>query len=460
MSLPKQETYCDVNSDTKFSGIKMESASTYLENFEKKMDNHASRLYNEKFLRYFRIASNDDKTFIKTSCRAEMRKGVCYTVDIELGPRGSIVEAQCECAAGMGPHAHCKHVCTALYGAAMFSSKKVVKTEETCTQQLQNFHKCKKFTGSPIKSNALSVAGADEFTNMDFDPRPEKFRNAVAYQDHFRNTCLNFPGISKMPIYQTIEPSNMLAVAHDHDYLKLTPEDNFLQYFQVTQISEEQIALIKRITCGQNSNKAWKEERTKRLTSSMFGRICKATDRTDRQKLAKSLTTVKNIKSAPTDHGHKYEPFAIEQFSKDTGKSVLPSGLVICKEHPFLAASPDGIISSSELIEVKCPYVARDREITEVSVPYLHQDDEGKYSLDSNHDYYYQIQGQMLCTNATSCTLVVCTANNLTVNDIKYVSVTRDDNFIQEMVKKLKIFFDDYFMAAVLDKYFYKPFSD
>ena len=304
------------------------------------------------------------------------------------------------------------------------------------------------------------MAGADEFTNMDFDPRPEKFRNAVAYQDHFRNTCLNFPGISKMPIYQTIEPSNMLAVAHDHDYLKLTPEDNFLRYFQVTQISEEQIALIKRITCGQNSNKAWKEERTKRLTSSMFGRICKATDRTDRQKLAKSLTTVKNIKSAPTDHGHKHEPVAIERFSKDTGKSVLPSGLVICKEHPFLAASPDGIISSSELIEVKCPYVARDREITEVSVPYLHQDDEGKYSLDSNHDYYYQIQGQMLCTNATSCTLVVCTANNMNVNDIKYVSVTRDDNFIHEMVKKLKIFFDDYFMAAVLDKYFYKPFRD
>ena len=340
----------------------------------------------------------------------------------------------------------------------MYQSKRDIKTEETCTQQLQNFHKCKKFTGSPLKSNNLDLAGADEFTNMNFDPRPERFRNNKGYLDHFRNVCLNFPGASKMPIYQIFEPSNMLAVAHDHDYLKLTPEDHFLEQFYVTKISDEQISLIEKLTRGQNTNVVWKEERAKRITSSMFGRICKATDKTDKPKLAKNLTLIRNIKAASIEHGRKHEPIAIEHFMKITNKEVKPSGLVVCKDHPFLAASPDGIISTKELVEIKCPYVSREREISEKTVPYLRVNDDGKYYLDSHHDYFYQIQGQMLCTNAESCTLVICFANNLTVNDMQCVHVKRDNLFISDMVSDLELFFNHYFKTAVLEKYFYKSF--
>ena len=75
MSLPKSETYFDVNSDSHFSGLNMETLNNYLENFDKKFDSHVSQLYNEKFLRYYRISQQSDKTFIKASCRAEMRKG-------------------------------------------------------------------------------------------------------------------------------------------------------------------------------------------------------------------------------------------------------------------------------------------------------------------------------------------------------------------------------------------------
>ncbi|KAK3084280.1 hypothetical protein FSP39_010950 [Pinctada imbricata] len=210
MSLPKSETYCDVNSDSHFSGLNMETLNNYLENFDEKFDSHASQQYNEKFLRYYRSSQQSDKTFIKASCRAEMRKGVSYTVDIELGQRCSIIESQC-----------------------------------------------------------------------------------------------------------------------------------------------------------QNTNIVWKEERAKRITSSMFERICKAMDKTDKPKLAKNLTLIRNIKAASIEHGGKHEPIAIEHFMKITNKEVKPSGLVVCKDHPFLAASPDGIISTKELVEIKCPYVSREREISE-----------------------------------------------------------------------------------------------
>jgi hypothetical protein len=125
------------------------------------------------------------------------------------------------------------------------------------------------------------------------------------YQDYFRNTCLNFSGISEMPIIQTFEPANTLAVVHDHDYLRLTPEDRFLERISVLNTTRENITAIEGRTRGQAKNSTWKLKRTKRLTSSMLGRICKATDRTAKLKLAKSFTLVHDVKAAPLEHGKK-----------------------------------------------------------------------------------------------------------------------------------------------------------
>ena len=132
----------------------------------------------------------------------------------------------------------------------------------------------------------------------------------------------------------------------------------------------------------------------------MFGKSCKSTDRTDKNKLAKSLVEVREIKAAPLEHGRKHESVAITRFMEETGKTVHSCGLVVSKQHPFLASSPDGIIGSTHVIEVKCPYSTRDKFISATIVPYLHCSDSGQCSLDTNHNYYFQIQGQLLCTGA------------------------------------------------------------
>ena len=124
MTIPDATTYADVNSDSNFPETELDHVHRYLPQHDKSLDERIHRLYNEKFLRYFRMSTVNDNVFIKSSCHAEMKKGVCYTIDIELNTGGSVLETQCECAAGMGPQAHCKHVCATLYGAAMFSKKK------------------------------------------------------------------------------------------------------------------------------------------------------------------------------------------------------------------------------------------------------------------------------------------------------------------------------------------------
>ena len=303
------------------------------------------------------------------------------------------------------------------------------------------------------------MPGADEFTNMDYDPRPEHLQNAPGYQDYFRNTCLNFSGISEMPIFQTFEPADTLVVAHDHDYLRLTPEDTFLERIAVTHITQEKISAIEEKTRGQANNNIWKLERTKRLSSSMFGRICKATDRTDMVKLAKSLAQVSDIKAAPLEHGRKHESVALSHYMNDTCNTVNPCGLIVSLDYPHLAASPDGLVTRDQIIEVKCPYMSREKPVNETTVPFLQVDQLGRFFLDNGHNYYYQIQGQLLCTGAKECTLIVCHADKLKVNDIKYVTVIRDDKFITEMIDKLNMFFEKYFKPVLLDNLFYKPYS-
>ena len=191
-----------------------------------------------------------------------------------------------------------------MYGAIMLTKNKAINVEETCTQKLQSFYKCKRFLGSPLKTQSLNMPGADKFTNMEFDPRPQHLRNMPGYQDHFRNTCLNFSGISEMPIFQTFEPANTLAVAHDHDYLRLTPKDHFLERISVLNITWEKITAIEERTRGQAKNITWKLER-----------------------------------------------------------------------------------------QSDCSLQCNTKE---------------QYYLEPTHNYYYQIQGQLLCTGTKDCTLIVC----------------------------------------------------
>ena len=63
-----------------------------------------------------------------------MKKTTAYKVDISVDEHGVVVEAQCECAVGQGPSAHCKHVLCTLFGLSAFHREKSILTEVTCTQ--------------------------------------------------------------------------------------------------------------------------------------------------------------------------------------------------------------------------------------------------------------------------------------------------------------------------------------
>lgn len=452
MVLPDSSLYKDFNSETDFVDLKMENIEVYLKPMEKTIDSDAKNLYKEMFLKYIRLAKFNNDFYVKTECRAQMKRAVTYKVDIAIDEHGSIDECQCECAVGMGPNAHCKHVCCLLLALHNFSMNGEIITEETCTQRLQTFHHSKPYKGSPIKANSLPLT-VKKGSDVQFDPRPAKYRNSASYNDYFRNICLNHKGVSKFPIFQLYPPANMYAVASDHDYLQGHPAERWLKDANISHISEDEIKYIESSTTGQSKNKMWKQERCKRLQASNFGRICKATERTNFSNLADALTVFKEIKTPAILHGQKYESIALAKYESEHGRGTRQCGIFVSKSHPFIGASPDAIIDGETVLEIKCPFVVRDQMIHTKTVPFLKEED-GHIFLDNNHDYFYQIQGQLFCTGATSCNFVI-----YTFKDFKCIHVKRDDIFINNMVKKLQEFYEKYFKSAVLQRLFYKEYS-
>ncbi|CAC5390637.1 unnamed protein product [Mytilus coruscus] len=158
------------------------------------------------------------------------------------------------------------------------------------------------------------------------------------------------------------------------------------------------------------------------------------------------MTEIVDLKTALILHGQKYEKSALSKYEHDFGRSPVNCGINVSKSHPFIAAFPDGIINDT-VVEVKCPFVANDKMISPKTIPFLLYND-GKLMLNESHNYYYQVQGQMFCTNLKNCHFVV-----FTLQEVQYIHIKRDDIFIQNMVEKLEDF-----IKLISERLFFKNF--
>lgn len=123
------------------------------------------------------------------------------------------------------------------------------------------------------------------------------------------------------------------------------------------------------VTRGQDQNKEWQKQHCYRFPSSKFGKICKATEMTE-IKLAKSLTKYKEVFAPSLSQGIRYEAVALQNFSL-TNLAYNECGLCVHQNYGYLCTSPDGV-GSEYVVEVKCPYSARNEFITPETIPYLY----------------------------------------------------------------------------------------
>ncbi|VDI78586.1 Hypothetical predicted protein [Mytilus galloprovincialis] len=121
-------------------------------------------------------------------------------------------------------------------------------------------------------------------------------------------------------------------------------------------ITDETVDYVVRKTCKQSSSKIWFDHRIGRITASVANECSKKVNEKDEvsEKNNSVVAKIFNYKSAPAyvkslKWGRERELPAIKEYEKNAkGKhkdfNVQSTGLHICKENPWLAATPDSLI--------------------------------------------------------------------------------------------------------------------
>lgn len=123
----------------------------------------------------------------------------------------------------------------------------------------------------------------------------------------------------------------------------------------------------------------------------------------------------------PMDRGHRLEDEAIERFKKETGKEVNVDLVLWSRdENDSIAVSPDGTISDTEAIEVKCLSSARHVEaLLTREVP---------------KEYEFQALQYFIVNDKLEKLYFAFYDPRLSVKDFFYLTIERDQNKVTEFL--------------------------
>lgn len=75
--------------------------------------------------------------------------------------------------------------------------------------------------------------------------------------------------------------------------------------------------------------------------------------------LLRKLNPIEKISNYSMDWGNMFEPIAIEFYEFIQKEQIETIGLVTHSKYPWLGASPDGVVLSGKLLEIKCPRIRK-----------------------------------------------------------------------------------------------------
>ena len=207
--------------------------------------------------------------------------------------------------------------------------------------------------------------------------------------------------------------------------------------------------MIERNTKQQSDSKEWYENREWRITASNFGSICKATEKRDVQKMAEYMLNPPKLSCKSVVHGKTYEKVAKSKFEELIGLKIEPCGVFVNHEFPFLAATPDGLVGKTEIVEIKCPFKGKDSAIEPgILFPFLIYDEENKITLKETHSYMYQIQGQLGISKKNCCIFIVYTHKELFYQRIYF----NREMFENQILPKTTEFYEQVFKPFIASK--------
>lgn len=184
-------------------------------------------------------------------------------------------------------------------------------------------------------------------------------------------------------------------------------------------------------------SEAWFNARKGMVTGSSVGAILGLDPNRDRDTVMRDM--VREYHGLPrefqgniaTQYGVIHENEAKDDFMWETGHEVIEASFCIHPGETWLGASPDGFVGDDALLEVKCPFGLRDKEVPEF-----------KTAADQPH-YYAQMQVQMYVTGRSLCYFWQWTPHGTKLETVEY-----DAAWISENIRKLKAFHDEFLLAC------------
>ncbi|KAK5868140.1 hypothetical protein PBY51_009180 [Eleginops maclovinus] len=243
------------------------------------------------------------------------------------------------------------------------------------------------------------------------------------------------------------------------------------------RVDRHVVEKVEVLTRGQSTNPAWFTWRKKRITASVAHSIthCRFVNGKSQAPPISCLAAVtgesQRVQTRAMSWGVKMEAEAVRSYQAlktvalGRSVSVLDCGLFLDAQRPWLAASPDGIVTDSQTgqrllcLEVKCPYKHRDRRVEDAcrddpNFCLQIQDQDGRiageapvYVLKSSHSYYTQVQVQLAVTGLHQADFVVFTRRETAV-----VPVTFDPELWEETLSKLEMFYRDAVLPHLRDR--------
>ena len=238
------------------------------------------------------------------------------------------------------------------------------------------------------------------------------------------------------------------------------PIDEALAILQ-QPISADEVNAIKTATTGQNMCAEWLEQRKGRITATKMKAVSTKMDTLSRSGNAcgtdSLVKTIMGYSAAPTTaamkHGRTQEAHAKLFYKKLLSKrhkcfSTQETGLLVMEQCPYIGATPDLLVQcechGEGLCEIKCPYTTRDQIPSSSSISYLSSTNNGD-QLKTNHEYYFQIQGQMGVSGRRYCDFFVYTSSGYHLERIMF-----DDLFWQSLQSSLQRFWQSYVGPEVI----------
>lgn len=137
----------------------------------------------------------------------------------------------------------------------------------------------------------------------------------------------------------------------------------------------------------------------------------------------------KGFTNAAMQWGTDTEPQARMAYELMTGKTVEETGFVLHPKIKFFGASPDGLVGSDGLIEIKCPNTSTHiNTLLSEKVP---------------NKYETQMYVQMMCTERDWCDFVSFDPRLSGGMSFWIQRVYRDDNLFAEIESEVVVFLDE-----------------